>query len=97
MKKVKLIAILTLVMLSSVMLVACGNGNGCEPKEVNFVVGYENMSVAYSENHDSTIIIRTLQEWNALSASRLYLSGLSVKYNESFFGESALYCNRKER
>ena len=88
MKKLKLLSLFSLVMVASIVLVACGNVG--KSQVINFIVGYENMSVKYSEAHDSLIIVRTLQEWSALSASRVFLSELNVKYNESFFSENAL-------
>lgn len=88
MKQIKLFGLLALVMVTSIIVVACGGKTTA--LDVDFEVGYSNMSVSSSESHDAKLIVKTLQEWNALSGARIYLNELDEKYNESFFSENAL-------
>jgi uncharacterized lipoprotein YehR (DUF1307 family) len=70
MKKLKIIALLSFVMVVSVMFAACGKNN--QEVNINFTVGYQGAGF----DQKKKCIVKTFSEWNTLKPDHLAITEL---------------------
>ena len=83
-KKLFSIGVLMLIILIGGVTAGCGT----KSHEIDFVIGYENMSSGRSQNLES--VVNTFAEWSVIRGDTAQFTELDVKYNKQFFVENSL-------
>lgn len=81
MKRRKLFGLLALVMVTSIMFIACGS----KKTEIDFTVGYHGAGFG----QDMKCVVNAFHEWDVLKPDHAMITELD-KYNEQFFVDNSL-------